>query len=76
MMTRCDPDGYKATLDERVNTDFLVRAARVLVTKTTAEEMVVELMNSGAFSLSEAWRAVDAIKEPPQVATVKQEHKE
>lgn len=68
--TRLDPDAGKARRDDDTEAFFLAQAARVILTsargvltKKQPADMVVELVTTGAFTLKEAWRAVDKIKE-------------
>ena len=61
--TRLDPDAGKARRDDDTEAFFLAQAARSILTKKQPADMVVELVTSGAFTLKEAWRAVDKIKE-------------
>jgi hypothetical protein len=64
--TRLDPDGYKSRLEARCESKFLAQAARAIVTKKLPADRVVELVNSGAFTLHEAWLAVDAMQDQEQ----------
>ena len=64
--TSADPDGYKRRLDEAVDNHFLVEAARAVLVcadKLDDAHKIQKLMNSGAFSLIEATRALDIINE-------------
>lgn len=68
-----DPDAYKYDLDAALEDKLMVRAAKavlVLSDRLSDQDKVLKLHRSGAFSLQEAWRAVDMIKEESKSASV------